>query len=120
MMRKPLRRLGGGFPAHRGENPLARSTIPAASPKTPARTARPVGSWGGNSCEVAALSPLEFVEQEFQNDVIRAGLLFFNGLREVDLRLQGIWPHHSRAAFRAAHGADVPGRLGETGRGPGG
>jgi phytoene dehydrogenase-like protein len=50
---------------------------------------------------VSALSPLEFVEQEFRNDVIRAGLLFFNGLREVDLRLQGFG--HSIPALLAGH-----------------
>src|SRR5688500_1107754 len=33
---------------------------------------------------VADLSPLEFVRQEFEHPVIQAGLLFFNGLREVD------------------------------------
>ena len=44
---------------------------------------------GRRLLEVSALSPLEFVEREFENDVIRAGLLFFNGLREVDLRLKG-------------------------------
>lgn len=38
---------------------------------------------------VSALSPLEFVTREFEHDAIRAGLLFFNGLREVDLRLPG-------------------------------
>src|SRR5205807_6334582 len=44
---------------------------------------------GRRLLEIAALSPLEFVEREFENDVVRAGLLFFNGLREVDLRLKG-------------------------------
>jgi phytoene dehydrogenase-like protein len=39
--------------------------------------------------DVSALSPLEFVEREFANDTVRAGLLFFNGLREVDLRQRG-------------------------------
>src|SRR5262249_18465057 len=38
---------------------------------------------------VSALSPLEFVEREFEHPTIKAGLLFFNGLREVDLRLPG-------------------------------
>jgi phytoene dehydrogenase-like protein len=41
----------------------------------------------------SALSPLEFVEREFENPVVRAGLLFFNGLREVDLRLRGFGHH---------------------------
>src|SRR6266481_5268379 len=42
---------------------------------------------------VSALSPLEFVEQEFEHPTIKAGLLFFNGLREVDLRLPGFGHH---------------------------
>jgi phytoene dehydrogenase-like protein len=41
----------------------------------------------------AELSPLEFVQREFRNPVIQAGLLFFNGLREVDLRLRGFGHH---------------------------
>ena len=41
----------------------------------------------------SALSPLEFVEREFEHPVVRAGLLFFNGLREVDLRLRGFGHH---------------------------
>jgi phytoene dehydrogenase-like protein len=44
---------------------------------------------GRRLLEVSALSPLEFVTREFEHDAIRAGLLFFNGLREVDLRLHG-------------------------------
>jgi len=44
---------------------------------------------GRRLLEISALSPLEFVTQHFENDTVRAGLLFFNGLREVDLRLQG-------------------------------
>lgn len=43
--------------------------------------------------QTSALSPLEFVEREFENPVVRAGLLFFNGLREVDLRLRGFGHH---------------------------
>jgi phytoene dehydrogenase-like protein len=42
---------------------------------------------------VSELSPLEFVEQEFEHPVIQAGLLFFNGLREVDLRCRGFGHH---------------------------
>lgn len=44
---------------------------------------------GRRLLEVSALSPLEFVTREFEHDAIRAGLLFFNGLREVDLRQPG-------------------------------
>jgi phytoene dehydrogenase-like protein len=43
--------------------------------------------------QTSALSPLEFVEREFEDPVVRAGLLFFNGLREVDLRLAGFGHH---------------------------
>jgi len=43
--------------------------------------------------EVSALSPLEFVLKEFEHPVIQAGLLFFNGLREVDLRCKGFGHH---------------------------
>lgn len=43
--------------------------------------------------EVSACSPLEFVEREFTDPVIQAGLLFFNGLREVDLRCPGFGHH---------------------------
>ncbi|MGB0580726.1 MAG: phytoene desaturase family protein [Limisphaerales bacterium] len=44
---------------------------------------------GRRLLEIQELSPIEFVIREFQNDAVRAGLLFFNGLREVDLRLPG-------------------------------
>lgn len=43
--------------------------------------------------DVSALSPLEFVQREFESPVVQAGLLFFNGLREVDLRLRGFGHH---------------------------
>src|SRR5207302_9339334 len=55
---------------------------------------------GRRLLEVAALSPLEFVQREFENDIVRAGLLFFNGLREVDLRLKGFG--HSIPALLAS------------------
>lgn len=48
---------------------------------------------GRRLLEVSRLSPLEFVEQEFEHPAIRAGLLFFNGLREVDLRASGFGHH---------------------------
>ncbi len=44
---------------------------------------------GRRLLEVSVLSPLEFVTRNFEHDAVRAGLLFFNGLREVDLRLRG-------------------------------
>src|SRR5262245_40019167 len=56
--------------------------------------------FGRRLLQVSQCSPLEFVEQEFEHDVIRAGLLFFNGLREVDLRLQGFG--HSIPALLAS------------------
>lgn len=43
--------------------------------------------------QVSALSPLDFVVREFEHPVIQAGLLFFNGLREVDLRCKGFGHH---------------------------
>src|SRR5262245_25824774 len=43
--------------------------------------------------KVSALSPLEFVQAEFEHPVVQAGLLFFNGLREVDLRCCGFGHH---------------------------
>jgi phytoene dehydrogenase-like protein len=43
--------------------------------------------------EVSALSPLEFVQREFEHPAVQAGLLFFNGLREVDLRCPGFGHH---------------------------
>ncbi len=48
---------------------------------------------GRRLLEVSRLSPLEFVEHEFRSPVIQAGLLFFNGLREVDLRAPGFGHH---------------------------
>jgi phytoene dehydrogenase-like protein len=47
---------------------------------------------GRRLLEVSVLSPLEFVQQEFEHPTVRAGLLFFNGLREVDLRVRGAGP----------------------------
>lgn len=43
--------------------------------------------------EVSRLSPLEFVLREFEHPTVQAGLLFFNGLREVDLRAAGFGHH---------------------------
>ena len=48
---------------------------------------------GRRLLEVSALSPLEFVHQEFEHPTVKAGLLFFNGLREVDLRVNGFGHH---------------------------
>ncbi len=48
---------------------------------------------GRRLLEVSALSPLEFVQREFEDPTVMAGLLFFNGLREVDLRVRGFGHH---------------------------
>ena len=48
---------------------------------------------GRRLLEVSALSPLEFVRREFQAPAVQAALLFFNGLREVDLRCPGFGHH---------------------------
>jgi phytoene dehydrogenase-like protein len=48
---------------------------------------------GRRLLEVSALSPLEFVHREFEHPAVKAGLLFFNGLREVDLRMKGFGHH---------------------------
>ena len=52
------------------------------------------------------LSPQEFVLREFSNPVIQAGLLFFNGLREVDLRCKG-FGHHIPVLLAAAGKAQM-------------
>jgi phytoene dehydrogenase-like protein len=48
---------------------------------------------GRRLLEVAEMSPIEFVHREFEDPAIKAGLLFFNGLREVDLRAKGFGHH---------------------------
>jgi phytoene dehydrogenase-like protein len=48
---------------------------------------------GRRLLEVSKQSPLDFVLSEFEHPVVQAGLLFFNGLREVDLRLPGFGHH---------------------------
>lgn len=62
--------------------------------------------WGRRLLEIAQRSPLEFVQQEFENDIIRAGLLFFNGLREIDLRLHG-FGHAIPALLASRHKAQM-------------
>jgi phytoene dehydrogenase-like protein len=61
---------------------------------------------GRRLLEVSTLSPLEFVESEFEHPVVRAGLLFFNGLREVDLRTPG-FGHHVPALLASRHKAQM-------------
>jgi phytoene dehydrogenase-like protein len=61
---------------------------------------------GRRLLEVSALSPLEFVERHFENDLVRAGLLFFNGLREIDLRQPG-FGHTIPALLAGRHKAQM-------------
>jgi phytoene dehydrogenase-like protein len=61
---------------------------------------------GRRLLEVAELSPLEFVQREFESDVVRAGLLFFNGLREIDPRLKG-FGHAIPALLAGRHKAQM-------------
>ena len=68
----------------------------AKSPPLPAKERRALlekSAAGRRLLEVSALSPLEFVHREFEHPVVKAGLLFFNGLREVDLRAKGFGHH---------------------------
>ena len=50
--------------------------------------------------ETSALSPREFVLREFESPVVQAGLLFFNGLREVEPTARG-FGHHVPALLAA-------------------
>ena len=43
--------------------------------------------------EASRLSPLEFVQREFKHPVVQAGVVFFYGVREVDLRCPGFGHH---------------------------
>jgi phytoene dehydrogenase-like protein len=66
------------------------------SPPLPAEERRALlsrSAAGRYLLEVSALSPLEFVHREFEHPTVQAGLLFFNGLREVDLRVRGFGHH---------------------------
>ena len=68
----------------------------AMAPPLPAAERRALlqrSAAGRRLLEVAELSPLEFVRREFRNPAIQAGLLFFNGLREVDPRVRGFGHH---------------------------
>ena len=61
---------------------------------------------GRRLLQISEMSPLEFVTREFEHDAIRAGLLFFNGLREVDLRLKG-FGHAIPALLASEHKAQM-------------
>lgn len=56
--------------------------------------------------ETSALSPLEFSRREFEHPTVQAALLFFNGLREVDLRCRG-FGHHIPALMAAGRMAQM-------------
>jgi phytoene dehydrogenase-like protein len=79
-----------------------------APPLPPERRRELLGrsALGRRLLDLAQRSPLEFVLEEFENDVIRAGLLFFNGLREVDLRLKG-FGHAIPALLASRHKAQM-------------
>ncbi|MEE2659497.1 MAG: NAD(P)/FAD-dependent oxidoreductase [Candidatus Latescibacterota bacterium] len=61
---------------------------------------------GRRLLEVSRRSPLDFVRQEFSDPAVQAGLLFFNGLREVDLREPG-FGHHIPALLAASGKAQM-------------
>ena len=63
-------------------------------------------SAGRRLLAVSRMSPLEFVRNEFEHPVVQAGLLFFNGLREVDLRAPG-FGHHIPALLASRHKAQM-------------
>jgi len=71
---------------------ILEAQAPPLSPEARLRAlaARPEGRL---LLETSAYSPREFVQREFRHPLIRASLLFFNGLREVDLRAQGFGHH---------------------------
>lgn len=48
--------------------------------------------------KLSSMSPYEFVKSEFEHPAIQGGLLFINGMREVDLRAKG-FGHHIASLF---------------------
>jgi phytoene dehydrogenase-like protein len=81
----------------------------AASPPLPPAERRALlerTAQGRLLLETSQLSPLDFVKREFENPTVQAGLLFFNGLREVDLRLPG-FGHHIPALLAATGKAQM-------------
>ncbi|HXQ81955.1 MAG TPA: NAD(P)/FAD-dependent oxidoreductase [Opitutaceae bacterium] len=71
-------------------------SVEALSPPLPPEERRAIlsrSAMGRRLLEVSQLSPLEFVHREFEHPTVKAGLLFFNGLREVDLRARGFGHH---------------------------
>src|SRR5256886_494847 len=84
-----LRRLAEGFEPIVEKILLPEAQSPPLEPGLRRRLLER-SALGRRLLEISALSPLEFVTRHFENDIVRAGLLFFNGLREVDLRLKGL------------------------------
>jgi phytoene dehydrogenase-like protein len=75
------------------ENILAWEGRSPPLPKAERRRLLERSAMGRKLLAASELSPLEFVQREFRNPAIQAGLLFFNGLREVDLRVRGFGHH---------------------------
>ena len=77
-------------------------------PLPPARRLELLGrsALGRRFLEVSARTPLKFVEEEFENDVVRAGLLFINGMREIDLQAPG-FGHAIPALLAGRHAAQM-------------
>src|SRR5262249_20610226 len=75
------------------EGILTPESLSPPLPTEQSRTLLQKSAAGRRLLEVSALSPLEFVHREFEHPTVQAGLLFFNGLREVDLRLPGFGHH---------------------------
>src|SRR2546422_953543 len=94
-----LRRLAEEFKPMVEKLPLPEAQSPPLEPGLRRKLLK-LSALGRRLLEISALSPLEFVTQQFENDAVRAGLLFFNGLREVDLRLKGFG--HSIPALLAS------------------
>jgi phytoene dehydrogenase-like protein len=87
-----LRRWHGDFVPIVAEILIPESRSPPLPPDERAAQLKRTAA-GRRLMEVSALSPLEFVHQEFEHPTVKAGLLFFNGLREVDLRVRGFGHH---------------------------
>ena len=71
-------------------------SVEATSPPLPPDERRAVlgrTPGGRRLLELQEMTPLEFVHREFEHPTIKAGLLFFNGLREVDIRARGFGHH---------------------------
>src|SRR3989440_1695798 len=100
-----LRRLAEGFEPIVEKILLPEAQSPPLEPGLRRRLLER-SALGRRLLEISALSPLEFVTRHFENDVVRAGLLFFNGLREVDLRLKG-FGHSIPALLAGKHKAQM-------------